>query len=637
MLLDFGAARQAIGARSKSVTSIITPGYAPIEQYSTQGDQGPWTDVYALGALCYRALTGEAPADATERVIGYVVIPVSERCAGRAGADLLAAIDWAIKVDKADRPQSVAAWRAALSGATSDDVHSPAPARTGERSSGGVRGAGAPAAALGHRATDDRPATPKKRKGPVFAAVVVCVLALLIGGCYAYYKYIYVPDQRRRAREAVIARQTAAEDVAKRQRDEKISELLRGAAEDLERDRLTSPVGANAWEKYQAVLELLPGHKEASAGLDSIVARYVLKIGSALRGRNFEKAGEYMSRIRGVWADAPVLPGLERGLSEARGAEQRRREAQIASYTRHFEKALGERELDKAGRYLDSLRAVGASAGVLTGLERRLSAGREAHRLRRTVGGKFRDCAECPQMVVVPSGSFMMGSPGGEKGRGDNEGPRHCVRIGYRFAVGVYEVTFAEWDACANAGGCGGYRPNDRGWGRGNRPVTDVSWEDAQSYVQWLSERTGQRYRLLSESEWEFVARAGTTTPFHFGTTISTEQANYNGNYTYGGGRKGLYREKTVSVGSFSANGWGVHDVHGNVWEWVEDCWNDSYTGAPAEGSAWERGDCSARVLRGGSWVSEPGNLRAANRGRSYPGLRSISDVGFRIARTLMP
>ena len=502
VLLDFGAARQAIGARSKSVTSIITPGYAPIEQYSTQGDQGPWTDLYALGALCYRALTGEAPADATERVIGDAVIPVSERCAGRAGADLLGAIDWAIKVDKADRPQSVAAWRAALSGATSDDVPSPAPARTGERSSGGVRGAGAPAAAPGHRATDDRPATPKKRKGPVFAAVVVCVLALLIGGCYAYYKYIYVPDQRRRAQETVIARQTAAEDVVKRQRDEKISELLRGAAEDLERDRLTSPAGANAWEKYQAVLELLPGHRKATAGLDTIVARYVMKFGTALRGRNFEKAGGYVSRIRGVWADAPVLPGLERRLSEARGAQKarlaaqeakRRREAQIASYTRHFEKALGERELDQAGRYLDSLRAVGASAGVLSGKEGRLSAARETQRLRRTVGGKFRDCAECPEMVVVPSGSFTMGSPGGESGRDDDEGPRHRVRIDYRFAVGVSEVTFAEWDACANAGGCGGYRPNDSGWGRGNRPVINVSWDDAQSYVRWLSRKDGQR------------------------------------------------------------------------------------------------------------------------------------------------
>ena len=199
-----------------------------------------------------------------------------------------------------------------------------------------------------------------------------------------------------------------------------------------------------------------------------------------------------------------------------------------------------------------------------------------------------------------------MGSPNNEEGRYDIEGPRHRVNIGYPLAVGVYEVTFSEWYACVNAGGCDRF-PDDEGWGRGNRPVINVSWEDAQSYVRWLSARTDHRYGLLSESEWEYVARAGTITPFYFGSTISTDQANYNGDYTYDSGRKGVYRGKTVPVGSFSANAWGVHDMHGNVWEWVEDCWNYSYEGAPADGSAWESGDCDVRVLRGGSWNNSPG------------------------------
>ncbi len=197
---------------------------------------------------------------------------------------------------------------------------------------------------------------------------------------------------------------------------------------------------------------------------------------------------------------------------------------------------------------------------------------------------------------------------------GDDEGPRHRVNIGYPLAVGVYEVTFSEWDACVNLGGCGGYIPNDRGWGRGNRPVMNVSWDDAKSYVRWLSQKTGHRYGLLSESEWEYVARAGTDTPFYFGSTISTDQANYDGDYIYGGGRKGVDRGQTVSVGSFSANGWGVHDMHGNVWEWVEDCWNESYVGAPSDGSAWGTGSCGRRVLRGGSWSSDPWFLRSADR-----------------------
>ena len=255
-------------------------------------------------------------------------------------------------------------------------------------------------------------------------------------------------------------------------------------------------------------------------------------------------------------------------------------------------------------------------------------------------GEEFRACKEawCPWLVVVSGGGeFMMGAPAGE---GHDDGrPRHEVRIGERFAVGKHEVTFAEWDACVAGGGCGGYRPADEGWGRGRRPVINVSWEDAKSYVRWLSGETGGRYRLLTESEWEYVARGGTTGPFHFGGTISTDKANYNGNYTYESGRKGVYREKTVSVGSFPANGYGLHDVHGNVWEWVEDCWHDDYSGAPEDGSARGResgGDCSKRVLRGGSWYDPPRFLQSAVRFRYSAGIR-YNSRGFRIAMTLTP
>jgi len=273
-------------------------------------------------------------------------------------------------------------------------------------------------------------------------------------------------------------------------------------------------------------------------------------------------------------------------------------------------------------------------------------------------GEKFRDCDACPEMVVVPAGEFMMGSPSSEEGRRDDEGPVHRVRIG-KFAVGVYEVTFAEWDACVADGGCGGYRledeedwgsgtpptpfcwriapyrledeedwgsgRRDEGWGRGRRPVIHVGWEDAQSYVRWLSSKTGERYRLLSESEWEYAARAGTTTAYYFGNTISHEQANYRG----GPGR-------TVPVGTYPPNAFGLYDMHGNVWEWVQDCWNGSYRGAPNDGSAWESGDFFRRVLRGGSWVDAPRGLRSASRNGYSGGLRYL-DIGFRVARTLTP
>jgi len=251
-------------------------------------------------------------------------------------------------------------------------------------------------------------------------------------------------------------------------------------------------------------------------------------------------------------------------------------------------------------------------------------------------GKKFRDCDACPEMVEVPAGEYMMGSPSSEEGRDDDEGPMHRVRIG-KFAVGVYEVTFAEWDACVTDGGCGGYRPEDEGWGRGRRPVIEVSWEDAQSYVRWLSSKTGERYRLLSESEWEYAARAGTTTAFYFGETISTDQANYDGNFVYGSGAEGRYLEKTAPVGTYPPNAFGLYDMHGNVWEWVQDCGNGSYRGAPNDGSAWESGECVRRVLRGGSWFSYPRFLRSAYRNRYAAGTRFNDVFGFRVARTLTP
>ena len=254
----------------------------------------------------------------------------------------------------------------------------------------------------------------------------------------------------------------------------------------------------------------------------------------------------------------------------------------------------------------------------------------------RPPGSRFRDCAVCPEMVVVPAGSYLMGSPRSEPGRHRDEGPRHRVRLAQPFAVGVYEVTFAEWDACVRDGGCDWYPPN-RGWGRGRRPVIHVSWEDAQQYAAWLSGRTGEQYRLLSEAEWEYVARAGTTTPFHTGQTISTEVANYNGELTYGGGASGVYRRQTVPVGSFPANDFGLHDVHGNVSEWMEDCWHGSYDDAPSDGSARGSARCSWRVVRGGAWFHEPRLLRSAYRILNFTGNRSSRVIGFRVARTLRP
>ncbi|MDZ4841688.1 MAG: SUMF1/EgtB/PvdO family nonheme iron enzyme [Hyphomicrobium aestuarii] len=262
-------------------------------------------------------------------------------------------------------------------------------------------------------------------------------------------------------------------------------------------------------------------------------------------------------------------------------------------------------------------------------------AAEEEARRAPKVGETFRDCPTCPEMVVVPAGSFMMGSPESEEGRIAGEGPQRKVTIAEPFAVGKFEVTFAEWDACVAGGGCA-HKPADGGWGKGRRPVINVSWNHAKAYVAWLSKTTGQPYSLLTEAEWEYAARAGTTTPFSFGATISTDQANYDGNYTYGGGSKGAYRQKTIEVGSLKTpNAFGLHDMHGNVWEWVEDCYAASYKGAPSDGSkAQDTKDCS-RVLRGGSWSLNPWGLRSAFRFGNSADDRLYS-YGFRVARPVV-
>jgi len=242
-------------------------------------------------------------------------------------------------------------------------------------------------------------------------------------------------------------------------------------------------------------------------------------------------------------------------------------------------------------------------------------------------GTPFKECEQCPEMVVLPAGAFTMGSPAGEEGRFDNEGPQRKVAIGAPFAVARFEVTFAEWDACVAAAGCK-HKPNDRGWGRGKRPAINVSWEDiTKDYLPWLARKTGKTYRLLTEAEWEYAARAGTTTPFSTGTTITVEQANFFSGVD-------AYRKETIEVGALPANAFGLHDMHGNVWEWVQDCFKDDYTGAAPNGSAMADAAGCRRVLRGGSWSNEARALRSASRHREASYMRD-ADVGFRLARTL--
>jgi formylglycine-generating enzyme required for sulfatase activity len=235
----------------------------------------------------------------------------------------------------------------------------------------------------------------------------------------------------------------------------------------------------------------------------------------------------------------------------------------------------------------------------------------------------FRDCADCPDMVEVPAGQYIMGSTDGDP----DEKPTHQVTIPKPFAVGKFEITFAEYAQCGMDGGCAKNKdPADEGWGKESRPVVNVSWNDVQDYLTWLSHKSGKNYRLLSEAEWEYAARAGTTTKYAFGDKIDRTQARFMT------GKQGM--GQTERVGSFAPNAWGLYDMHGNVWEWVMDCYRPNYDGAPSDGSALISANCKSRVLRGGSWDYDVQDLRSSVRYKLPPFFR-VDEIGFRVARDM--
>lgn len=235
----------------------------------------------------------------------------------------------------------------------------------------------------------------------------------------------------------------------------------------------------------------------------------------------------------------------------------------------------------------------------------------------------FKDCDVCPEMAVIPAGSYLMGS----NGRHKNERPAHEVTIAKSFALGVYEVTFDEWQACFDDGGCERV-PDDHKWGRGRRPVMNITWYETQPFVEWLSKKTGHTYRLPSEAEWEYAARGGTTTEFWWGQEVGENLANCRDCQSQ------WSKKGSAPVGSFAANPFGLYDVHGNEWEWMNDCWFPTHAGAPVDGATRFEEDCQYRTMRSGSWYYFSKNIRSAWRFRNDARVKSYG-IGMRVLREM--
>ena len=593
VLLDFGSARQALGL-SRSVTAIASSGYSPPEQYESGSEQGPWTDIYALSALCYRAITGRAPVEATRRQSRLLrdeddpLPSLADIARGRCSQAFLAAVDRGLRVVAGERQGSLDEWWAELEGRAIGQAigHLVPPSPRGGKEGYTKTQSRSPK----HQA--DRTPAPKPRSRTVW----------LLGGvavAMAAFLYFAVSEGNR------VAVEPAADTSMDPEQEE--WRFVRNSGDSLTvRNFLDRHPNGRFSGAAQALLEQLKGAPFT-----------VLTQPAEAQVRLLDHSESYRAGMR--------LP-----------AGKYRVEASAEGYATATE-----------------IVSHGSSSTMWRIALRKASL---------KSGDRFRDCPECPEMVVVPGGSYLMGSPSYEQGRHEHEGPVHEVTIAVPFAIGVYEVTVAEFGRFVDEAGysagssCWTFEGGevaaraDRSWrnpgfGQGGRhPVVCVIWNDAQAYAAWLSRETGEEYRLPSESEWEYAARARTSTARYWGEGepgqcrhANSGDASFKERYSDRSWPVASCRDghvHTAPVGSFAANGWGLHDMLGNVWEWTKDCWNGGYGNAPSDGSAWEYGDCVSRVSRGGSWFNKPSNLRAAVRSRDTAGGRN-SNAGFRVARTL--
>ena len=391
----------------------------------------------------------------------------------------------------------------------------------------------------------------------------------------------------------------------------------RQRAEEQQRKRAKAEARALAAENETAKLRAMQQARQADAAAKDAATKAAARKAATARAAAARVAAAKMTKAR-IAAESAAAE-KEATVREAAGREAAARElaAREAAATEAAARETAAREaaaIEAAAR---------ETAAKLAAAKEAAARAARASRTQARFGTMFRDCADCPEVVWLPQGAFIMGEPSGASG------PRHVVRISYILAVGRFEVTFAEWDACVAAGGCR-RRPDDSGWGRGRQPVINVSWADAQQYAVWLARRTGKHYRLLTEAEWEYAARAGTNVRYWWGNDAGRGNANCHDCGSRWDGRQ------AAPVGRFSPNPFGLYDMHGNVSEWVEDCHHDRYRDAPSDGRAWTL-DCTGitdtRMIRGGAWLDPTNKTHSA--ARSYASFNYYDNqIGFRIART---
>ena len=631
ILLDFGAAGQRLQATAVTRLQLGSEGYAAIEQFEPAGNIGPWTDIYGLAATLYRCVSGRVPVSASQRRTALDrhepdPLPALEQLLPKPDfARLMGAISPGLALDPGERPQSIAAWRPAFS----------AGSIAGER--------------------EEREWLPLI----LLSALAILLLTALV--------YLFTADRW-------TTDPAVAEVAAPRGADPEAETATPPPTSPEETARWQAALEADTAYGYQLFLDDYPASIHRDQALLHLERLDHQAWGRAQEEDNRSAVEAYMREFPAGRHEADALIKLEEFRLAEEAAERARSERERQDHEA-WEAARAQRSSTAMDAYLDAwpdglhadeARALRQSLQNETNDRRAYDAASKlntiaAYRayveafpagsniaaaleaiddLTLRAGKIFKDCADCPTMVVVPAGSFWQGSDEQNPQVLKKETPRRMVTIAEPFAVGVFEITFAQWDTCVAAGGCS-TRPADNAWGRANRPVIMVSWNDAVEFTTWLSERTGQLYSLPSESQWEYVARAGTE-----GDWLGGDPSRVCEYGNVAGSESGLRWQhadcadpaalETLPAGSLRANAFGLHDVIGNVAEWTLDCMNLSYLDAPADGSAWGRGICSSRMTRGGSWFTGTKDIRLPARFNLKNGDRN-DFTGFRVVRKVLP
>ena len=629
ILLDFGAAGQLLGTGPSIRWKLGSEGYAAAEQSMAEGDTGPWTDIYGLAATLYRSITGQVPVAAAQRQRALAqgdldpLQPLNSLVSEREFDGILDAISQGLAVEPGSRPQSVTEWRPLFDSRHAGQTYTAAGIPSGIEQEGRewlpiillgiflVAVTGAAIYLLAGGGTDDS-------RGPGDASEISSQLfteerarwqaALEADTAYAYQ--LFLEDYPQSVHEAQARDQLGALD------DKAwLQAKTDGSKSAIEAYMEQYPGGLHETDARILLKELELAEAEADRQRQEIDRQDDIAWESARAARSIKAIDEYLAN----WAG-----GLH--LDEAH--ELRQRLTAENNDSRSFKSASGQNTIEAYKTYIAAFPNGSKVAAAMEAMEQ----------LTLRPGKTFQDCVECPSMVVVPSGSYWQGPEDSDPLALEKEKPRRMVTIAEPFAVGVFEVTMQQWDLCVAEGACS-VTAKDNGWGRGTRPVITVSWNDAQEYVSWLSKKTGQSYRLPSESEWEYIARAGEESSWLGGDAERIcEFGNIAGSETsfrwqHDSCQDGTAVE-TLPVGSFRANAFGVYDVIGNVAEWTLDCMNLSYLDAPADGGAWNRGICSSRMTRGGSWFTGTKEIRLPARFNLKTGDRN-DFTGFRVVRKI--